>query len=362
MTTQNIDTVVDRLAELIQSGQLPSRAGPSAARMMERLTSPVRLAVLGFDASARSDIRRLIDTGSGLGMDALKISVQDVDHDGTEDDMRAAVLPMVERADMVLWVGTAFDAPAQRVWSNLPDAAKNHAFLVLNDPAAIPDKTARTALRAHGFAAVFAFDIAAALRDIDTPDDGWNVLDGDAEADMLFNALAAHVNEGCRADMDGALMFIQRFSAGRSSGRQTRPMTRAVTRSITRSVAPTASWQRPGSHTRQVTRSFGHTAAPEGAAVSRPATSQQAIRTAGDILVTLRTEMTQIAQDPDTLFSKLGSVFADLNEMASGQMHLANRIQQAQDMLVLLELERTPRATEDACIIALQLKRELEAA
>lgn len=198
MTGLAVDDVVDRLTELVHANALPARARPTAEQLLHRLTSPVQVAIAGDDMAGGAALHRLVT------------AVQS--ETGFAPNIAFVTAQTGSAADMLIWVVCdGSDAMLDGWHAQRPDAAQ-HAFLVLNTPdgdRALSSKT-RAALLRRGFAASFGLDIlreAASFASLDGADDM-----PASELDRFFSALQSYVNAGCQADMDGALLFLQRFS------------------------------------------------------------------------------------------------------------------------------------------------------
>jgi hypothetical protein len=122
---------------------------------------------------------------------------------------------------MVIWCSQAF-TPAERwLWSAMPDRLKDHGFLVLTKAdelireGTLADADRRlddiVAEEFHSLVPVATLQgLAALCRDTGTDRDALAA----SGAEALISALLAHVEQGRRADLDAALLFLSRFGGG----------------------------------------------------------------------------------------------------------------------------------------------------
>jgi hypothetical protein len=177
------DRVHEDLARAVMSGLLPDRAHEQAEKLLTRLETPVRLCLLGLPESGKSTILNLL-----IGQDLMQIGVRmptcqvvygrvpqavctlsdgsKVAFDTIELDQIAArspafveirlplpalkkisVLEVVaptdpvalhrasqwasKRCDIAIWCTAEYSRDEQRVWSQMPDALKDHALLMI---------------------------------------------------------------------------------------------------------------------------------------------------------------------------------------------------------------------------------------
>ena len=177
------DTVIDRLQGALDGETMPKAARDYALHLLNRLSQPVRVSILGTPRSGKSELvnmfvgRRLIPmdaalpttefvwaaeeamtvTGADgsvnrfdkidlealsdgsaaflkleLPVDILKrINLLEVVTNGAHEEIESAIDWAVRRTDIALWCSQAFSPSEQAVWSRVPDSLKDHAFLVL---------------------------------------------------------------------------------------------------------------------------------------------------------------------------------------------------------------------------------------
>jgi energy-coupling factor transporter ATP-binding protein EcfA2 len=401
------ETVAPRLAALLKTAALPARAGLAGQQLLQRLTSPIRLAILGHPGSGKSQLlnliagERIIPAGAVLptvevrfgparralivGADGRErevplaalgtmgreaapmvrieaplpilqtLTLIEVSGAGTAGEERAAVQWAAAKADMVIWCSQAFTAAERWLWSAMPDRLKDHGFLVLTK--------ADELIRAGTFAAQMA-----ALEEVVAEEfhslvpvatlQGLAAMDGVAGtnrealaasgAEALISAILGHLEQGRRADLDAALLFLSRFGSG--AGAEAAP-------------APAEVAEAPAPAT---------VAAPVEAPVTVPAAATVDETLAGD---------ESVIRALDVLRGAAGPLLARMEEAGHAEDILEGCAQAAQavadmidpevqpklhdealevaEMLVLLGLERSETAAADAVTLLLQLRRDL---
>lgn len=171
------------LEQAVKSGLLPLGAHQQAEKLLDRLKKPVRLALLGLPGSGKSTLMNLLvgqnvipdgvrlptlnltygeqeqaictlpdgskkvrPTANAQAIAALspvfvemqlplpalgKISVLEVVAPNDPTAIHRASQWAAKRSDVALWCTGAFNADEQRIWSQMPDLIKDHAFLML---------------------------------------------------------------------------------------------------------------------------------------------------------------------------------------------------------------------------------------
>jgi hypothetical protein len=177
------DRVHENLARAVMSGLLPDRAHEQAEKLLTRLETPVRLALLGMPQSGKSTILNLLigqdlmqdgvrmptcevvygrvpqavctlSDGSKVALDTIdlgeiaarspafveirlplpalrKISVLEVVAPSDPNALHRASQWASKRCDIAIWCTADYSADEQRVWSQMPDALKDHALLMI---------------------------------------------------------------------------------------------------------------------------------------------------------------------------------------------------------------------------------------
>jgi hypothetical protein len=402
------DSVVPQLAAALRSAALPARAALAGQQLLERLTSPIRVAILGHPGSGKSELlnliagERIIPAGVQLPSTELRFGTRrrmalvdpegqetpltmsdlgrigretatllrieaplpvlstltliEVAARGTAEEERAGVQWAATRADVVIWCSQAF-TPAERwLWSAMPERLKDHGFLVLTkaDELVRDGTLGRTiagledivAEEFHSLVPVATLQGLAALLSPAGIDREALAASG---AEALVSALLAHVEQGRRADLDAALLFLSRFSAGATLPDQTGGTGTPggdIPAAVVEELAP-----RPTP------------AAPRPTPAAPPAAGDTAAR-ALDILRGAAASLGDhvgadggaehilegCAQAAQAVADTLDPV--DLPDLHDEALEVA-------EMLVLLGLERSDTAAADAVTLLLQLRRDI---
>lgn len=179
MTPQPVSLrVVEQLGVALASGRLPADARHAGDRLLERLTAPVRLALLGLPGAGKSTLlnvfagQQILPDHRGLpslelaygprdevrlvfgdgrveerqGFDLAdvdpvdlafvglrmalpvleRISLLEVVADGTAKEQAAALRWASRRCDIALWCSHRFGIAEQGLWRAMPDRLKDH--------------------------------------------------------------------------------------------------------------------------------------------------------------------------------------------------------------------------------------------
>lgn len=184
MSNQSVgNRVQSELAQAVDSGLLPDSVHEKAAQLLTRLEEPVRVALMGMPGSGKSTLLNLL-VGSnvlpeGIELPTMQLSFGKTEQaictlpDGTKQHLSgvgahevAALAPVFvemqmplpaltkisvlevcapadptaihratqwasKRCDVALWCTQSFSEPEQRIWAQMPDLIKDHAFLMV---------------------------------------------------------------------------------------------------------------------------------------------------------------------------------------------------------------------------------------
>jgi hypothetical protein len=401
-TAESVQPALDRLLE---DPGLPARAALAGRQLRERLSSPIRVAILGGKGSGKSQILNLIagerllpdgaslpDTevrfgperryllvdGNGeetpvrpadlmrLGQSAAPLlrieaplpvlstlTLIEVAARDTAPEERAAVKWAAARADVVVWCSQTFDQAERWLWSSMPDRLKDHGFLALTKA----DELMRTGTLAdriaeladvvadefHSLVPVATLQGLAALTRAGGVDH--DAL-GASGAEALIAELLAHVEQGRRADLDAALLFLNRYGAASLPG-QPVPAAAAEAEEPAQPAAPDPA---PPSADVPV------------AAVPEPA-DPDVLRGAIEILRecggSLARQMDADGRTEAVLEGCAQAAQAVADMLESGPAPLFDEALDVSERLVLLGLEGDEMAAADAVTLLLQLRRDL---
>lgn len=390
------ESVLQPLDAVLAEPGLPARAALAGRQLRERLVSPIRVAILGQKGSGKTQLLnliagdRLLPEGAGLPNTEVRfgdmrraVVVEDggaetpvpfadlrrIDLHGatllrieaplpvlstltlievaareTAEDERAAVQWAGSQADVVIWCSQDFSHAERWLWSSMPDRLKDHGFLALTKAdeliraGALGTRIAElediVAEEFHSLVPVATLQGLTALC-------GTGEVDRDAlaasGAEALISALLSHVEQGRRADLDAALLFLSRFGKGPVPA-DPRREAKADPEPSPVSAAPEASPVRPG---------------PDAPAIDA---AIDILRGCGE---SLGRQVDAVAE-PEAVFegcAQAAQAVADMLE--PGPAALRDEALEVADRLVLLGLERTETAAADAVTLLLQLRRDI---
>lgn len=419
--------IIDRLRGLQANDGLPEDVRKTTRALIARLTSPARITLLGPAGAGKSTLRdvlaaapvlpngqrlpttelrygdsesitatlpdRSVRTFEGLDLaaatalspvflelqaplEALKsFGILELVTDGTAREFGAAIRWAAPRTDIALWVTTEYDAAEQAIWARAPDAMKDHGFLVLNKVDQMPpaERDARCAalrdLSEPSFRAFFPVSATAALTQ--------DAKDAGAEGcRALVKSLRRHVDLANQADIDGALMILNRFAPSKRTERpSSRPRSQPVSRPEKRPASQPVS--RPSSKpvdakVDTVKPSSGRTSLQLDQLAARPGqdTGAKGAVNGGEALERLRICAADLLADwtflgdpsPETVLDRCAETVEQIAEAMTPDDRLHDPVHEANDLIVLLQLERSPAAATSAVTALLQIKREMELA
>lgn len=257
--------VLLRLRNALESRSLPGDAANLGNRLLNRLEAPVTVAVLGPKASGKSQLvnfvsgHEIIPSGANCPVLTLCWGPEEktytTKHDGTLEtrigielseihteshsqirieanldnlkqiqifkapfDHSKPLQTTIERADIVLWCSQEFCVAERQLWATVPDALKDHSFLVLTKAdslAAAGTLAGRIEELQDIVSEEFHSLIPLATRQaIASKDENGNVDDNLLSASggkALLHALNAEVASGRMADVDSAQLFLKRY-------------------------------------------------------------------------------------------------------------------------------------------------------
>lgn len=263
------DTVIDRLKSALAGDTMPQAAQDYAHHLLNRLSQPVRVSILGNPQSGKSELinmfvgRRLIPKDAQLpttefvwganetmtvtaadgsvkrfdkiDLDSLsdgtaaflklefpvdiltRINLLEVVTNGAHEEIESAIDWAVRRTDIALWCSQAFDSDEQKVWARVPDSLKDHAFLVLTKADVLSAEKLLSkrvsqleSVVAEEFHSLFAVATLQAVRASsgETVDEAMFHASGGG---ALTSEVLRHAERGRRADFDSAHMFLARY-------------------------------------------------------------------------------------------------------------------------------------------------------
>lgn len=413
------DDVLDRLARVQSLASLPESAQKTTKRLIAQLSSPVRIALLGPPGAGKSTLLNILADASVIplepalptaelcfgatdriiatlgdgstkeiaGLDFAdlhslspafaeirtslpilkEISFLEVVTDGTPEEMMAAANWAAGRTDIAVWVTTEFGIEERALWAKLPDTLKDHGYLVFNQVDKLsPLDRAEYANRlkvsaAQGFRGGFqtaALQGLAALSNHETPDVEALKASG---CQSLKKAIRREVDQGTQADIDGALLFLSRFEAAEAKvagpGKKIRSKQSGALRSDPKGQKANVSQD---ADTLQVEAVLERQASPDS-----DAWNDAKNLALGNVRERAEVMLVELRSDGSSAERVLGHCAETVEELAdtfSDDDSLFEPVMQANDIVVLLQLEQTEAAAEDAVVALLQLKRDIELA
>lgn len=413
------DSVIERLNRALTETNLPATAQQTARRLIDRLSSPVRVTLLGPRGAGKSTLRNVLagaaiipgdtrlpttmlefgETGriiatlgdrtvreiEGLDFEALcllspayaeihaphailkKTSLLEVVTDGSPRDLMAAVKWAAKRTDIAIWVTTDFNPQEQALWAEVPDEMKDHGYLVQSQIDRLtPEELAECKARLKRLAAqdFHGFFPTAALQGLDAverKDATQSEAFKASGCEDLVAALMRHVDQGTQADIDGALMFLSRFEAPGAKPAAPLPMPAATAAETSDGRAEEMPESSDDSRALHVESILSHDPSPSDEA--HRATHEIALARIRSSAGAMLDELSKSeAAMPEHLLDHCAETVEELAAALSDENPLVDPIMQASDVIVLLQLEKTESAAEDAVITLLQLKRDIEVA
>jgi hypothetical protein len=248
--------------------------------------------------------------------------------EGDAADMRAALDWTCRKADMVLWCAPHLEEHDCALWSLMPETLRDHAYFAVTAQAARPAEADR----------MRAADYFSEIRDLS---DGPGTEERIAR---LRTALLAHVSRARREDLEGALIFLDhhlsRAARGRRAGLPAPPDMDAPWQ------PPAPGPTRPGPDPEPVGDAAGRIAdrlAKNGARLA-----ELCAREDGDA-----------AEALDLCTAALDDC-AGIARAADGPV--AELLDEASELMLLLQLEGSENALADTVALLLQVRRECTAA
>ena len=395
MPTTSQDDVLQRLNATLERAPLPDRLRLSGQALAERLASPVRLSFMGRPGVGKTTLIRALfgpgaqalnggaptyelvygdapwarvtlEDGTHCDVDGAdvedilafapvfielhrpcpdlrSVSVLELVTDGSPAELSVAAPWAAKRCNIPIWCTKAFDAREAQIWSKVPAAYKDHAILVLTQADAVPTKELVARLdqayetEGTGFCIIAPVAAEHALN--------MQVSDStDAEAVLAASGIGAlraeifrRVHQGRQLDLDHAEIFLSRFE---------KPKARKLSK------------PRPSSQPNELQKGDGSKALKSGAELVQ----QQAQEMLIDIEEFGPFATGKIVERCLETANKLVDLIADDTPIDAPSQLAHSAASDAADMLLLMTLENTADAAEDAVHLMLQVKRELDLA
>ncbi len=322
-----------------------------------------------------------------LPIDILqRINLLEVVTDGTEEELTSGVDWVVRRTDIALWCTQDFGEREQAIWRRVPDGLKDHAFLVLSKA---DELSAQKLLRervaaletvvAEEFHSLFAVATLQALRAYEkgAVDEAMFHASGGG---ALTSEVLRHAERGRRADFDSAHMFLARYHV-EAEPKVAAPEDAPVKR-------PAAVKPAPDTREKSAPRPAAAKPAPAKATAPAPKPAKtrpevvvpkppsvENVALFSDGIRFLRRRADSLTEATETFGE--GASSALFEHCVSAVEHLVDLFSQdesgcdaadafidelaeAQDMMVLMQVEDGDGPAADAVTLLLQLRRDME--
>ena len=405
------DTVIDRLLGALESNALPPAASDYANHLLNRLSQPVRVSVLGLPKSGKSELINMflgerlvpkdadlpttefawaeeeamtatsaegeithyeqVDLSAVSGTNAAFLRVElpapilkrvhllEVVTEGSASELKSATDWAVRRTDIALWCSQDFDKVEQSVWSRVPDSLKDHAFLVLTKADVLSAQKALStrvasleSIVAEEFHSLFAVATLQAIRAQagHTFDEAMFHASGGG---ALSSEVLRHAERGRRADFDSAHMFLARYQIKDAPRRKQVEPDREP-----QPVAEPEIEESPVSqHVMPTTVSLENE--------KLFAESVRFLRRRGDGLATSTAELGEgncnalVAQCVNAVEHLMDTFSQDESGCEAADAFIDD-LSEAADMMILMQAEAGDAPAADAVTLLLQLRREME--
>ena len=423
--------VIDRLTHVAAMDGLPQSAKDHATHLLGRLSSPVRVTLMGLHGAGKSELfnlfagERVLPKDAGLattelawgdtpqviltGADGAKSQMDEVDPESITalnpafisirrplpilrrirllepvarkpEKMKPAMDWALRRTDIALWCTQQFGPEERQLWSGVPDALKDHAFLVLTKAdvlSATGELTARISglaeVVAEEFHSMFAVATLQALKSFGSGGEVNEHLFAASGGAALRAEVLKHADRGRRADFDNAEVFLVRNNI---------PEDVPVADDHADGEAPVASVevdaaksQKPKTKSRPVGPAEPQAAAPD---LETPAVvvhdvenvalftkSAQFLRRRGDGISGSLAEMSEGETSPlvDQCMDAVETLIDQFSNDDSGcpaADAFLDELNEASELMVLMQLEVGDAPAADAVSLLLQLRRDIE--
>ena len=408
------ESIVDGLKRLASSNDVQPTTRERAKALLSRLEAPVRVAILGLPHSGKSTLlnvfagRRLLppdvvlppvefrygstdqlrvtsESGDaqvlpGLDFsqvpdDALyvqaeadlpvlkEITLLEVAAEGTGEEQESALRWASRRADIAVWCSQEFARVERLLWASAPDQMKDHGFLAITMADRIGSRedissrmSVLKAVAEQDFLHAYPVASEAALAALDKDDKlEWSASGGDA----LRRAVLDHAHSGRRADLDAAHVFVLRHQDVIDRLPQ-------AEQEESSDATPDLSPESPKPEVPPASEPATSEAGGSGMAASCSEGAQFLRSRANEIGAELKSLNEEDAAD-HVLGQCLETVehlqdLMDASDLSDAQWDaMKDEVSAANDMIVLMQLERGTEPAADAVTLLLQLRRTFEA-
>jgi len=407
-----IEKTIARLDQAVASGDMPPAANSLAERILTRLKSPVRLAIMGLQGSGKSQVLNFL-TGAEvipkdvklpsilvawgkvqkidctladgktktldsfdieainrlkpvfirlkLPLPALKrISILEVNINTNEAGQKRALAWAARSTDLALWCTQDFTKAESDLWNTLPSALHDHSLLIMTKADKHPDNDARQkkleALRSSAaklFSNVHPIDTLQALAARGKDGEISETRLAKSGGQDLLRAVLHAVDQGIQASLDGAVILFTSY--------QISDLAMASQKS------PTPEESKPESPPDKPIELLVPKEAP-APPPDRDDFNSEIVSYLTSRVKELQTQLKKSDDlDSETVMAQCYEYVEGLVEQLTTRaendpdiLHTLDACQDAADMMLLLQLENQDSAVEDAVVLLLQIKRDFE--
>jgi hypothetical protein len=389
------ESIESRLRAVAMSRQSPASVREQAENLLSRLTSPVRVSLLGLPDAGKQGLVNALVGGNVIAetMDLptievrfgtetrVQVTLQDgtveeregqleaeclsqavlivierplpllrrisllsVMADASVQDQRAATAWAARRTDIALWCSAKFSKTDEKLWSEVPDSLRDHAYLVLTNCDAERASQVKDEM-AGEFVDVYSLDLSPEAVD-----------QGATGVDALSTRIIEHADLGRQADADSALFFL------RASEQDPAIAAKLVEPAPVPAAEKKKTSAAPAAPARPVTR-------PRMARVPHAETYSTGLtllrRFGMEALKELRAGHPDVAETlPGRCTETLQQLADILNACEEDGVdkisHLIDSVYEAESLVILMENEASETSAIEAVSILLQMRRDLE--
>ncbi|SDJ64550.1 hypothetical protein [Aliiruegeria lutimaris] len=395
------ERIAGRLRDVIDTQGVPSAICNQARRYLERLEAPLRIAFMGpansgqprlinamlgadlipesgsrpvqelvFGAESRVTLTRAdgsvhdqVGTPAPGELDTAvfvqrqcdapvlrQFTVLDLMLNGTPTEMRAAVRWAASKADMAVWCSRSFSKAEQQFWLGVPERLMDHAFLVLSQDTTGSGAEQLKRTLGGEFLDVLSVPITKILASADDSELRASALG------PLMAALERHASDGRRADAETALMFLKKHEVRHPAVSVSKPADSSSSHSakiVSFENGPSLNGG-PGGEQPDCT--------PRDRTAIRGACAY--IREqAGELLDSLQTEGAEAdftARCSDMIRQLMVLLDSEGDATDPEIQALSDVLIEAEELVLLLELEQDGTPEIDAACVLIQLRTEFE--
>ncbi|MBT8415756.1 MAG: GTPase domain-containing protein [Boseongicola sp.] len=417
--TASDEDVIERLQFALAAEALPKAAREHASLLLKRLSSPVRVSVLGLPGAGKSELlnmfigQRLLPKDSKLptteltygtverivvtdasgarqvvdGLDFEKarafspafmrveipipllqrISLLEVVTDGSSTEFQSAIDWAVRRTDIALWCTQTFGPAEAKLWGRVPDSLKDHAFLVLSKADVLSAKSALTSriadletIVSEEFHSLFAVATLQAIKAHGADGEVDEAIYHASGGGALSAEILRHAERGRRADVDSAHLFLARYQI------KSPPKASSPHKVVEEKAEASDKAAQTSAAVAEPQRDSGNEFVDE--IVENEAIfldSVRFLRRRGDGLLQAATDLGRgkadgIVEQCVDAVEHLVDLFSDDDSGCTVVDAFLDDLTEASDLMVLMQVESGDASAADAATLLLQLRREME--